>query len=410
MRNGALRRNANRYTHRALSEPTDPPSTPDQAGNDATSASPAREPRAEDSLSRAAESLEDAALSQVGKLGGGIVNMGERIARIGAKVDELPVVGKLGDGVTELGHGVSDLGTSLTELPQVARTREGRLLLRSFVVGMLVVFAAFAGIIYWQVKAGTTPNLRAQADAVLVELGARRFSGLYANASARLQEVTREETFVQQLSSMRETVGEYRQITAINDTLVTQGPSGTIARVELVAEFSRGKTQGTVSLQRDNQQWRLLGLSLTLIGALAEQETNQVAREKRAKTDPSVRQTVEQLLTQLRDQQHDAVWSNATSIFQQSISVAELASLEADRRVVLGTYVRVLDVISAKVNPSATVAGFDALVEYTANTTRVAFGLARDPTIATGWRLNSYRVILPLPRVSPPHRASKPSP
>src|SRR5512134_544400 len=100
------------------------------------------ERRKRPTVQRAAEKVEDVVSSGVGKMGVGMDRVGGAVQRLGARVDKWPGVHrtKLGTGVIELGAGISEVGASLADLPRVARTRRGRVLVRSLIVGFLVVF------------------------------------------------------------------------------------------------------------------------------------------------------------------------------------------------------------------------------------------------------------------------------
>src|SRR6185436_15562615 len=117
-------------------------------------------------VQRAAEKVEDVVSTGVGKVGAGMDRLGAGVRRLGAHVDKWPGVHrtKLGTGVIELGAGISEVGHSLTELPRVARTRRGRVLVRSLIVGFLLVFAWIAVIIYFQLRGGEAPDLRPRAE------------------------------------------------------------------------------------------------------------------------------------------------------------------------------------------------------------------------------------------------------
>ena len=62
--------------------------------------------------------------------------------------------------------------------------------------------------------------------------------------------MVRKERFVDEMTDLASTLGKFREVTAINDTLVTSGPSGRVGRVSLTASYAKGKVKGSVSSTR----------------------------------------------------------------------------------------------------------------------------------------------------------------
>jgi hypothetical protein len=72
----------------------------------------------------------------VTNLGSGIGLLGEGVSKLGDLSRHVPMVGS---SVSKIGEGISQVGESLHALPHAARTRRGRLLIRSMVVGFILV-------------------------------------------------------------------------------------------------------------------------------------------------------------------------------------------------------------------------------------------------------------------------------
>src|SRR5262249_45590275 len=119
----------------------------------------------------------------VSKLGSGLGTLGEGLSRLGEK-SHVPLVGA---GVSALGERIATVGETLTKLPHVARTRSGGLLVRSAIVGFLLVFAWIVVIVALQVRGIDAPDFRPAAEQILAELskGGAAIEQVYENASPR---------------------------------------------------------------------------------------------------------------------------------------------------------------------------------------------------------------------------------
>jgi hypothetical protein len=146
----------------------------------------------------------------------------------------VPVVGT---GVSKIGEGITHVGDALHDLPQVARTRRGRLLIRSMIVGFVLVAAWIVVIVALQLHGNDTPDFRPNAERILVDLSKGSIDEVYEQASPRFQEMVRKERFIDDMTDLVETVGKFREITAVNDSLVTTGPTGRVGRVSLTVAY-----------------------------------------------------------------------------------------------------------------------------------------------------------------------------
>ena len=61
------------------------------------------------------------------------------------------------------------------------------------------------------------------------------------------------------MNDLYATNGKFREISAINETLVTKGPTGRVGRVGLTAIFEHGISRGSISFHWHEGRWKLLG-------------------------------------------------------------------------------------------------------------------------------------------------------
>jgi hypothetical protein len=331
---------------------------------------------------------------------------------------KVPVVGS---SVAKLGEGISRAGESLHVLPQVARTRRGRLLIRSMVVGFVLVAAWIVVIVGLQLHGNDTPDFRPNAERILVDLSKGAIDEVYEQASPRFQEMVRKERFIDDMTDLAQTVGKFREITSVNDSLVTSGPSGRVGRVSLTAAYDKAICKVSVSLHLDQDRWKLLGIGVELPSEL---KISQAQREERVKAckDPmdlkhcDVHQAADAILQQLKDGHADQVWDAATPVFQKQEQKAKFVQLQLEHLVALGNYRRIIAVSEAKVI-GGTQATFDTLAEFDkASGVRTVFGFFRRSKLDP-WKLRSFKIVLPMPRAAegaakpeaPPAPAAVPS-
>ena len=335
----------------------------------------------------------------IGTIGGGMSKLGEGVSKIGDLSRKVPMVGA---GVSLIGEGISHVGESLNELPRVARTRRGRLLIRSMIVGFVLVASWIVVIVALQLHGNDTPDFRPNAETILVELSKGSIGEVYEKASPRFQEMVRKEQFVDEMTDLAQTVGAFREITAVNDSLVTTGPTGRVGRVSLTAAYAKATCKVAVSLHYDQERWKLLGIGVELPPEL---KISQAQREERVKAckDPmdikhcDVHQTADAILRLLREGHADQVWDAASQVFQKQEQKAKFVQLQGEHLDALGRYRRIIAVSEAKVI-GGTSATFDTLAEFErASGVRVVFGLARRSRLEP-WKLNSLKIALPMPR------------
>ncbi len=342
----------------------------------------------------------------VARLGTGIEHLGTGIARLGTKSHKVPIVGA---SVSAIGESLATVGESLHDLPRVARTRRGGLLVRSAIVGFLLVFAWIVVIIALQVRGIDAPDFRPTAERILAELskGSAGIEQVYEDASPRFHEWTRKDRFVDTMTDMNATIGRFIEISAINESLVTTGPSGRIGRVSLTVAYEKGKTRATVSLHWDQGRWKLLGVGIDVPPELKITKAERELRVQACKDPMDPKKcdlfvAANAILEQLRDGRAGEVWDAATSVFQKQEEKSRFVMLQAEHAAALGEYRRIIDVTFAKLYSAGSTATFDVLTEYTkAQGVRATFGFYRR-TRQDPWKLASLKVVLPMPRADEP--------
>jgi hypothetical protein len=341
----------------------------------------------------------------VTKLGEGIETIGEGVTKLGEVSRRVPLVGSLSAaGVSRLGDTITHVGESVTALPRVASTRRGQILIRSLVVGLLLVASWITLIVTLQIRGTDSPDFRPDAEAIMIELsrGKPGLDKLYEESSPRFQEIVRKERFIDDMLDLLATMGAFREIMSINDILVTTGPTGRVGRVQLTLRFDKGIARSTVSLHYDEDRWKLLGIDVSLPPEL---RPNQAQREERVQAckDPMDRKRCEvhavanKILEQLRDGHADQVWDAASDIFKKQEERQRFVQIQAEHAAALGDYLRVIAVTEAKVI-AGTEATFDVLTEYAKSQgVRAVFGFER-PSKTSPWQLRSFVRQLPMPR------------
>ena len=358
---------------------------------------------------RLTDGMKDALGDSVSAIGDGVTAIGGGVSKLGEKSRKVPLVGS---SVAKLGEGLTSVGESLHELPRVARTRRGRLLVRSLIVGFVLVGAWITIIVVLQMRRTEVPDFRPHAERILSGLsdGSAAIEEIYEQASPRFQEMVRKEAFVDDMTDLHTTVGDFREITSVNDTLVTTGPTGRVGRVSLTIAYEKGKARGSVSLHWHEDRWKLLGIGVELP---PEVKISQAEREERVQVcnDPMDPKTCDvfvaanAILEQLRDGKAEQVWDNATPIFQKQEEKGRFKQIQAEHLAVLGEYRRIIAVTEAKTIRGLS-ATFDVLTEYSKSQgVRAIFGFLRQSKVEP-WKLRSLKIVLPMPRADDLARGS----
>ena len=149
----------------------------------------------------------------------------------------------------------AELGDALGELGQLPKSKTGRLLIRSALVGFLLVFAWIFAIVYLQWREHRRPDFRGLVETNLLQLRDHKYEQLYANSSPRFQELVRFETFADRMEELAEAVGRFREIASIDGTEMYRGPSGLTTYLRLRLIFEKGICQAAMSFHRTGLRW-----------------------------------------------------------------------------------------------------------------------------------------------------------
>jgi hypothetical protein len=367
--------------------------------------------------------VQDAVSAGVEKLGAGIETVGEGVTKVGDLTKKVPLVGA---SVGKLGEGLTKAGESIHALPRVAQTRRGRLLVRSVVVGFLLVFSWITVIVGFQLRQHDTPDFRPAAEQILVQIskGKESIGEVYDRSSPRFQELVRRESFIENMVDMNATNGAFREITAINDTLVTVGPTGRVGRIGLTAAYEKGIAHGSISFHYDKGQWKLLGIGIELP---RDVHITEIEREKRVaacidekghdlsdqRAECPVRDAFETILEKIRDNKAGEVYDAASPIFKQNERRERFIQVQDDAQAAIGKYKRLLNVTEAKSIGGLT-ATFIAVAEFERSSgVRVDADFSRPSrTDAAGnptkWQLRRFKIAVPYPRADDEHTSLVP--
>jgi hypothetical protein len=362
----------------------------------------------------------DALGEGVSKLGSGIETLGEGVTKLGDITKKVPLVGK---GVTKIGEGVTSVGEVLHELPKMSRTRRGRLLIRSMFVAFTLVFMWIGVIVVVQLNRNDSPDFRPAAEQILATIssGQEGIDKAYDDSSPRFQEMVRKERFVDDMTDMNKTLGKFREITAVNEMLVTNGPTGKIGRVSITAAFEQGTCRAAVNFHLVDGTWKLFGIQVETPPELkitkeAKEERVAACWDEVKKEDLSnnrkrcdVRDAAETILEKLRDGKAGEVYDDASQVFKKQEERAAFIAIAAQQYEQLGKYKRIVAVTEAK-SIGGTSATFDVLVEYDkTSAARNVFGFTRRSKTEP-WKLRLYKVVLPMPRAADDVKPAVPKP
>ena len=302
----------------------------------------------------------------------------------------------IGGTVARAGGAVGDaVGASLSHLPVMPKTRRGRVMWRSVIVSFVLVFGWIAVIVGLQLRGARPPDLRPSAERILIALRDGKAGDVYDAASIRFQGVVRDrQTFVDQMDEMSQTLGPFREITAVTRTETYRGPGGRTSRLDVNLEYGQAMTRGSVSFRWEDRRWRLMGLAIEVPDAIA---SNKQAREDRIAARPDeiaeLKTAVEDVLTHSARDEIEALWQDASPAFQQAITVDDLRQTERDRRATLGPFDRVLDVRKVRLNPGRNSASLVVLLQFEKSTITGNFDFSRS---AERWRLVVYKLVMPV--------------
>jgi hypothetical protein len=313
-------------------------------------------------------------------LTGHVVHAADRVAAVADVVG-----GKIGDVV----------GESLTHLPGVPRTRKASVMARGVVVGFCLVFAWIAVIVGLQLRGRHPPDFRPDAERVLAALRDGQFSEVYRDASARMQEVVLEDTFIVQMTDLNGSLGRFREVTSVVHTEINRGPGGRTGRVDLRLAYEHAATRGSMSFRWEDGQWKLMGLSVEVPEALlAVVGTAEARRDRVAGNQAELRALVTNVLTLSSAGKAEELYRSAAPGFQDSIFLEDFERT-IERYRALGNFHRVLNITWAQLSPSHTTTSVECLVEFDNATINTSFKFVKIDGV---WRMAKFKLVLPLPR------------
>lgn len=316
-----------------------------------------------------------------------VVHAGERVVHAGERGVHAAL---------DAGERVIDAaGASLAQLPVVPKTRRGRVMARSVIVSFLMVFSWIAVIVGLQLRGSRPPDLRPDAERILIALRDGHAGDVYDDASIRFQGVVRDkQTFVDRMTEMNETLGKFVEVSAVIATQTGRGPGGRTARLDATLEYEKTRTRGSLSFRWEDGRWKLLGLGIEVPDSIA---SNKEERTERSTARPDeiaeLKAALETALVHSARDEIDALWQEASPEFQQAITIDDLRRTERDRKASLGAFDRVIDLRNVRINPGRNYASFVALLQYESATITGNFELARSDD---RWRLVIYKLVMPV--------------
>ena len=327
---------------------------------------------------RIADAAKDALGAGVSKLGSGIGS-----ARRGCLQARRPVAQgagrRLGVAQDRRGHHATS-ASSCTCCPQVARTRRGRLLIRSMIVGFVLVAAWIVVIVALQLHGNDTPDFRPDAERILVELskgGDRR--GLRAGVAAvpgdgaqgavhRRHDRPDPRRSASSARSPRSTTRWSPPVRPAGSA-ASRSPSRTTrrpARSRSACTTIRAAGSCSASASSCRRSSRSRRPSARSGSRRARTRwTSSTAMSTRPPTRSS---------SSSSDGHADQVWDDASQVFQKQEQKAKFVQLQHEHLAALGNYRRIIAVSEAKVI-GGTSATFDTLAEFDkASGVRTVFG------------------------------------
>lgn len=279
--------------------------------------------------------------------------------------------------------------------------------MRRVVIVLLILAAAGTGAAIALGMFDRTVSHRKEVTAVLTQLGDGRAGQLYDQASPWFRRNTVRDKFLSLADQIQSTLGKFQSLGPIEETRSTAtSGGGETVRVIAPMTFEHGATRGEVSLIRDGDQWRLLGLSIEIPKPLRAKAEALRTDYDQVKAPPEVLERVSAVLQQSFGGDAAVVHAAAARSFRETVDLARFTRLIAGQQAVLGKFVRVMAIISSSQNLARTRSRVDALLEFERGMTtgRLEFarvpagGAAREPEAAeTDWQLSTFKIVVPEP-------------
>ena len=275
---------------------------------------------------------------------------------------------------------------------------------RKVLGGVLVTFvliaawiAVMVGLQLWSTGGY---NFRNETERILSQIRDGKAEDVYREASPRFHQYMIADRFLELASDLNQTLGGFRQLLATKLEESIAGPGGSTRRVKATILFDNGKTTGSFSYHWYNKKWRLLRIEVDLPVDLAQKVIGRSeTRAARKQASKEVYDLAEHILELERDGKSDEIWRNASTTFQQSIDEKTFVEVQAERRRILGSYVRILDTLESARNASRMQASLAAVVEYERAKATVTLGFIK---LGAEWQLAHYKVVMPPLRISQP--------
>lgn len=289
------------------------------------------------------------------------------------------------------------------------------LVLMGSTVGVLIGFGAFED----------RRSFRPEVRDVLTKLTDGRAEELYdEGTSIAFRQTVLKDKFLAMSDQVRKTLGKFEQVGAVEDTDVNDGKDGgQTSRVSIELEFENGRTTGELSFHRAKHDtaWLLLGVSIEIPDEMLDKANALRSQYDEVKAPAEVIDKVSEILEEVRDGKAAAVHEAASVPFKKTLTGNEWrAKIDAQNKR-LGSYVRVLAIISSAQNSDKNKAAVSALIEFERYKVQGHFRFVKAPAGArnnkagapteiegaedgeTEWQLYNYKIDIPPPEL--PSRA-----
>jgi hypothetical protein len=259
-------------------------------------------------------------------------------------------------------------------------------------LAILAIVGAAAWLIVARLRKGY--EYRAEATAVLTELASgdpARVRAVYDAASPRFKQTLIVDKLLDLADRMHGTFGGFRRVLDVTRVRSTRTVDGRAADVEVLVEFDRGRTTGSLAFVREpDGATRLLGFAIEIPEGELEAKARALAAEQKRTAAPEVVvAAVEEILRHLQEGQLDAVRAGAAPAFRTSVSAEALADLTRGHAQELGGFVRLVKVVSSALSPAHDRARVQALLEYERRRTTATFDFQN---VGGGWQLLAFQV------------------
>ena len=270
------------------------------------------------------------------------------------------------------------------------------MLIKTIIAAFVLVSAWVGVMIGLQLWRGKSHDFRPEAIAILEQISAGNADDVWDHATERFQEMIRRDRWAEMASDLNVTLGGYREIVTVIDSLTIKGPGGQTGKFAARIEFDHATTTGSVSFQKIENEWLLLGISIDIPEALVE-TAKKLQSTERFEAPAEVMTQVRRILEQERDGKAALIYDESEPVRKSVGELHVLQGLVAKRRERLGSYERILDVLKTSQNPGQSGSTVVVTVQYTKEITVVTFNFTKNDE--GNWKLLTYKVVIPVPRV-----------